>query len=199
MLAEASRASARFEAACAREECPLVAVNVSVRQLQDARFIERARAFVASAGIHPGRICLEVTETNLADGRAIAALERLKEVGFRIAVDDFLTGYSSLRYLKQFPVSMVKVDSSFTAGMARDGADYALVKAVVTLAHAIGLTVVAEGIDSSGQLAALRRMACDFGQGYHFAEALPPDEIERFLERDLRWLGAASASAGSSI
>ena len=199
VLAEASRASARFEAASAREECPLVAVNVSVRQLQDARFIERARAFVASAGIHPGRICLEVTETNLADGRAIAALERLKEVGFRIAVDDFLTGYSSLRYLKQFPVSMVKVDSSFTAGMARDGADYALVKAVVTLAHAIGLTVVAEGIDSSGQLAALRRMACDFGQGYHFAEALPPDEIERFLERDLRWLGAASASAGSSI
>lgn len=94
---------------------------------------------------------------------------------------------------------MVKVDSSFTTGMARDGADYALVKAVVTLAHAIGLTVVAEGIDSSGQVAGLRRMACDFGQGYHFAEALPPNEIERFLERDLRWLGAASASAGSSI
>ena len=193
VLAEACRASARFEAACAREECPLVAVNVSVRQLQDARFIDRAKAFVASAGVYPGRICLEVTETILADGWAIAALERLKELGFRIAVDDFLTGYSSLRYLKQFPVSMVKVDSSFTTGMARDGADYALVKAVVTLAHAIGLTVVAEGIDSGGQLAALRRIACDFGQGYHFAEALPPDKIERFLERDLRWLGAASA------
>ncbi len=193
VLAEACRASARFEAACAREECPLVAVNVSVRQLQDPRFLERAKALAASAGVHPGRICLEVTETILVDASTISALEWLKEIGFRIAVDDFLTGYSSLRYLRQFPVSMVKVDRSFTAAMAHDGADYALVKAVVTLAHAIGLTVVAEGIDSGGQLAALRRMSCDFGQGYHFAEALSTDEIERFLERDLRWLGDAWA------
>ncbi len=197
VLAEACRASARFEAACASAECPLVAVNVSVRQLQDPRFSERARALVASAGIHPGRICLEVTETILVDGRAISALERLKEIGFTIAVDDFLTGYSSLRYLKQFPVSMVKIDSSFTAGMAKDGADYALVKAVVTLAHAVGMTVVAEGIDSAGQVAALRRIACDFGQGHHFTEALSPNEIERFLSRDLRWLGGASAEVGS--
>ncbi len=197
VLAEACRASAGFEAACMREECPLVAVNVSVRQLQDPRFSERAKALVASAGVHPGRICLEVTETILIDGRAISALERLKEIGFRVAVDDFLTGYSSLRYLKQFPVGMVKIDGSFTAGMARDGGDYALVKAVVTLAHAVGMTVVAEGIDSGGQLAALRRIACDFGQGYHFAEALPPNDIERFLSRDLRWLGAASAGERS--
>lgn len=193
VLAEACRASARFEAACPREDCPLVAVNVSVRQLQDPRFSERAEAFVASAGVHPGRVCLEVTETILADRRAIAALERLKQIGFRIAVDDFLTGYSSLRYLRQFPVNSVKVDRSFTAAITKDGADYALVKAVVTLAHAIGMTVVAEGIDSGGQLAALRRMRCDFGQGYHFAEALSANDIERSLARDLRWLGAASA------
>ncbi len=199
VLAEACRASARFEAACAREECPLVAVNVSVRQLQDPRFSERARASVAGAGIHPGQICLEVTETILVDGRAISALERLKQIGFSVAVDDFLTGYSSLRYLKQFPVSMVKIDGSFTAGMAQDGADYALVKAVVTLAHAVGITVVAEGIDSGGQLAALRRIACDFGQGHHFTEALSRSEIERLLSRDLRWLGAASAEAGSPV
>lgn len=192
VLAEACRASARFETACPREDCPLVAVNVSVRQLEDPRFPERAQAFVASAGIHPGRVCLEVTETILADGRAIEALERLWQIGFRIAVDDFLTGYSSLRYLRQFPVSTVKVDSSFTAAMTKDGADYALVKAVVTLAHAIGMTVVAEAIDSGGQLAALRRIGCDFGQGHHFAEALPANDIERFLARDLRWLGAAA-------
>ena len=192
-LAEACRASARFEAACSMEDCPLVAVNVSVRQLQDPGFTERAKASVAIAGVPAGRICLEVTETILADARAISALERLKEIGFRIAVDDFLTGYSSLRYLRQFPINMVKVDSSFTAGVTLDGADYALVKAVVTLAHAIGMTVVAEGIDSGGQLSALRRIRCDFGQGYHFAEALPPYDIERSLARDLRWLGAASA------
>lgn len=198
VLAEACRASARFEGACTREDCPLVAVNVSVRQLQDPGFTGRAKAFAASVGVHPGRVCLEVTETILADGRAISALEHLKEIGFRIAVDDFLTGYSSLRYLKQFPVNMVKVDNSFTAGVARDGADYALVKAVVTLAHAVGMTVVGEGIDSAGQLAALRRIRCDFGQGHHFAEALPPDEIERSLSKDLRWLGAASAAESGS-
>jgi len=197
-LAEASRASARFEAACSKEDCPLVAVNVSVRQLQDPGFSERAKAYVASAGVPPGRISLEVTETILADARAIAALERLKQIGFRIAVDDFLTGYSSLRYLKQFPIDTVKIDDSFTAEMALDGADYALVKAVVTLAHAIGMTVVAEGIDSGGQLAALRRIRCDFGQGYHFAEALSPNDIERSISRDLRWLGAASAQERSS-
>jgi EAL domain-containing protein (putative c-di-GMP-specific phosphodiesterase class I) len=97
VLGEVSRASARFEAACSPEECPVVSVNVSVRQLQDPRFLERAEAFAASAGVPPARLCLEVTETILVDVRAVSALERLNEVGFRIAVDDFLTGYSSLR------------------------------------------------------------------------------------------------------
>ncbi|HET9769716.1 MAG TPA: EAL domain-containing protein, partial [Acidimicrobiia bacterium] len=107
------------------------------------------------------------------------ALNRLKSIGVQIGVDDFGTGFSSLTYLKRFPVDVLKIDRSFVEGLGRDPQDRAIVASVVDLAHAFGLTTVAEGIETAGQLAELRALGCERGQGFLWSPALPAESAGR--------------------
>jgi diguanylate cyclase (GGDEF)-like protein/PAS domain S-box-containing protein len=158
-----------------------VSVNLSARQLIRPELVDIVRRALADSGLDPSHLCLELTESVLLDdARASArALSDLKELGVRIAVDDFGTGYSSLTYLQRFPVDTLKVDRSFVDGVSTAGGargDRAIVAGVIDLAHAFGLTTVAEGVETPEQLEALRQLGCEQAQGYLWSPALPGPE-----------------------
>ena len=127
------------------------------------------------------RLCVEITESVLIDDvpGALAAFDGLKRAGVQLALDDFGTGYSSLSYLKRFPVDMVKIDQTFVAGIPAEPLDEAIVTAVITLAHQIGMTVVAEGVEQPHQQTAITRLGCDMAQGHLFAHPMPADVVAR--------------------
>jgi EAL domain-containing protein (putative c-di-GMP-specific phosphodiesterase class I) len=158
-------------------------VNLSAVEFRDPALVDDLGAILRDCGLPAGGLELEITEgVVMADAPGTAeALARLKALGVRLALDDFGTGYSSLAYLKRFPVDALKIDRSFVAGLGRDPVDTALVGAVVTLGHALGLQVVAEGVATAGHAARLAALGCDLGQGYHFAPPLPPDEAGALL------------------
>ena len=112
---------------------------------------------------------------------AIEALSRLKGLGVRVHVDDFGTGYSSLGLLHQFPVDVLKIDRSFVERIGDDGEDTEIVQTISTMAHQLGMDVVAEGVQSPGQLYQLREMGCNYGQGYHFSNPVPGEAAESIL------------------
>jgi EAL domain-containing protein (putative c-di-GMP-specific phosphodiesterase class I) len=144
------------------------------------------RTTLAETGASPRRLGLEVTETAIVQGgaageRARAELQALHGDGVSIAIDDFGTGFSSLGQLRRFPIDMIKVDRSFVQGAEHDPRDAAITANVVSLAHALGLVAMAEGIESESQLAALRELGCDLAQGFLFARAVPPAELAELL------------------
>jgi EAL domain-containing protein (putative c-di-GMP-specific phosphodiesterase class I) len=154
-------------------------VNVSARQFRTADFADRVREALADTGARPEWLLLEITESLVlkdAD-KVLADLKALRALGVRIAIDDFGTGYSSLSYLRQMPVDVLKLDKSFIDDILHSRQQHALVDAIVTLSHNLDLAVVAEGIEEAGQRAALDAMGCQYGQGYHFARPLWPDDI----------------------
>jgi predicted signal transduction protein with EAL and GGDEF domain len=163
-----------------------MAVNVSRKQLADPSFVAHARTVTTEHGVPPSAIKLEITESVImADGAlALAQLQALRALGFAIAVDDFGTGYSSLSCLHQFPIDVVKLDRSFITHFAgrRDAA--AVIHATVTLAHSLGISVVAEGLESAEHVTLLRELDCDTGQGYHFAKPLPGPDAEAYLVKN---------------
>jgi diguanylate cyclase (GGDEF)-like protein/PAS domain S-box-containing protein len=172
----------------------LVWVNLSARQLGDRDLVEQVSGSLRQHGVPPHQLGLEITETALlqdAEG-AVAALGALRTLGVRLAIDDFGTGYSSLSYLKRLPVDAVKVDRSFVDGLALDGDDSAIVAAVTGMARALRLTTIAEGVESVGQLYALRRLGCDLAQGFFFSTPQPPSHITRLLETDQQRQGVFS-------
>ncbi len=120
-----------------------------------------------------------MADNDLSPG--VLKLEALEALGIALELDDFGTGYSSLGYLRRLPVQTVKLDRSFISGIAVDPAPLAIVEAVTTMAHAIGMEVAAEGIETAEQLALLRQVACDRGQGYYFARPLPPADLSALL------------------
>jgi diguanylate cyclase (GGDEF)-like protein/PAS domain S-box-containing protein len=156
-----------------------LSVNLSARQLGVPELIDTVRDVLGETGLDPSRLCLEITESVLMDevGSSIEALLDLKALGVRLAIDDFGTGYSSLSYLRRFPVDVVKLDRSFVAGLGVDPAATAIVAAVVNLAHALGIVVVAEGVETEAQLVALRALRCDRAQGYYWNRPLPAGEL----------------------
>jgi len=160
-----------------------VAVNVSPRQLREPDFPETVARILSEVGMAANFLELEVTETSLIENAeyAIQALTRLRQMGARIAIDDFGTGYSSLSYLKRLPIDSVKLDASFVREATTSPDDAALVMGIITLAHNLRLKTVAEGIETEEQLALLRLLRCDEGQGYLFGRAAPPDVIEPAL------------------
>jgi diguanylate cyclase (GGDEF)-like protein/PAS domain S-box-containing protein len=166
-----------------------IAVNLSAHQLRHPGLVEDVRTTLAQHKLAPSSLCLELTETALLEDleRHIGVLLALRDLGVRLALDDFGTGYSSLTFLKRFPVDIVKIDRSFVAGLGVNHCDNAIVRGVIELAHALGLVVVAEGIERPEQLEELRSLGCDIAQGYLFAR---PEPQGLLLER----LGAASAS-----
>jgi diguanylate cyclase (GGDEF)-like protein/PAS domain S-box-containing protein len=157
-----------------------IAVNVSSRQLLSGTFLEVVSEALAESGVPAGSLWLEITETALmADVKAASvALRELRGVGLHLSVDDFGTGYSSLTYLKRFPVEAIKVDRSFVNGLGIDNEDSTIVEAVVRLGHSLGLSVVAEGVETPLQLSRLRELGCDRGQGYLFGRPRPAEIVE---------------------
>jgi EAL domain-containing protein (putative c-di-GMP-specific phosphodiesterase class I) len=164
-----------------------MAVNVSPRQLATVEFVGIVEAALATSGLAPELLCLEITESAvLADPEAATVvLERLKALGVRLAIDDFGVGYSSLSQLKALlPVDTIKIDKSFVDGVTSDGEDHAIVDSVLRLAKGLGLTAVAEGVETGEQVEALLGLGCRLSQGFHFARPQPPDELERLLSID---------------
>jgi diguanylate cyclase (GGDEF)-like protein/PAS domain S-box-containing protein len=147
-----------------------VSVNLSARQLLNDDIVAVVRDVLGRTGLPPGRLCLELTESQLMEDpdRAGAVLAELRRLGVGLAMDDFGTGYSSLAYLKRFPVDTLKIDRSFVSGLAEDADDAAIVTAVLALARALGLRTVAEGVETEEQARALRRLGCGHAQGYLF-------------------------------
>ena len=166
-----------------------LSLNVSVRQIDHPSFAGDVEDAVAGAGIDPSAIELEITESALMDDveNSAALLARLKQLGTPIAVDDFGTGYSSLQYLQQLPVDVLKVDRSFVAGLGSSDSDRAIVRAVVQLAEALGLTSVAEGVETDDQLAELRDLGCVQAQGFHFARPVELPILQEMLHAQPRW------------
>jgi diguanylate cyclase (GGDEF)-like protein len=167
--------------------CYGVSVNVSGRQLQHASLLPQVTAALAESGLEPALLELELTESMLTEGeQIIAVLKTLKEKGVRISVDDFGTGYSSLSRLKSFPLDALKVDRSFVQDITADPNDASITRAIITLAHSLKLKVVAEGVETEGQLALLVANHCDEIQGYFFSRPLPVADIERLLREGTR-------------
>jgi diguanylate cyclase (GGDEF)-like protein/PAS domain S-box-containing protein len=162
-----------------------VAVNISARELIRPReFARGISRILSSTGLDPRSLELEMTESLLIQNAEenIAVLRRLGDEGVRIAVDDFGKGYSSLSYLRQLPIDALKIDRSFVRDIERDSEDVAIIRAIVAMAHSLGLQVTAEGVETRGQLDALARLGCDEYQGYLFSRPLPAVEIAaRFL------------------
>jgi EAL domain-containing protein (putative c-di-GMP-specific phosphodiesterase class I) len=161
-----------------------VSVNLSARQLEHPRFADHVRAALASAGLTPDALKLELTEsTPIADLKCSRqALADLCADGVGLHLDDFGTGCSSLTALHRLPVDALKIDRSFVAGLGeRDGAAEVIIGSTVAMAHGLGLPVIAEGIEHPDQLERLRALECDFGQGHLFSPALDADEMEALL------------------
>jgi len=156
-------------------QIPSVAVNLSAGQFREIGLVDELAAELANAGIEPHRLIVEITEHVLVvDVAATAAtLAALRALGVTVAIDDFGTGYSSLGYLRHLPVDMIKLDRSFVRGLGTDAGSIAIVESIAALAHTLGLTVTAEGIETVEQLAYVRSAGCDRGQGYLFAKPEP--------------------------
>ena len=156
-----------------------VAVNISTRQLMKPGIVNYVMRILNETGLPPEHLCLEITESVLlADTQAAGeTLKGLKDIGVTIAMDDFGTGFSSLNYLRRFPVDIVKIDREFVRSITTNASDEALVETIIYMAHRLGLKVVAEGVETEEQLALLHRYACDAIQGYVFAPAIPPDQL----------------------
>ena len=160
-----------------------VSVNLSARQFRDPGLLEDVARVLGETGLHPGALTLEITEGVLTEDTPVvlATVQYLKLLGVKLAIDDFGTGYSSLAYLKRFPVDYLKIDGSFVAGLGEDAKDETIVSGTVGLAHGLGLKVVAEGVETEGQLERLREMECDVAQGYLFSRPLPGEAASALL------------------
>ncbi len=166
-------------------------VNVSARDLQqEDALVQFLSTALQAAKLPAGMLSLEITESALMEDprSAQSTLRKLRELGIATSIDDYGTGYSSLAYIKQLAVSELKIDRAFVSGMEADRSNAAIVRSTIELGHNLGLTVVAEGVETDHELAELRRFGCDFAQGFYFARPMPADELEK-------WLGASRDKA----
>ncbi|MEZ5463715.1 MAG: EAL domain-containing protein [Lysobacteraceae bacterium] len=165
-------------------DAPFVSVNISARQLRAGDLPDVVAGVLAASGLAPDRLHLELTETTvLGDERqAIETLERLRDIGVKIWLDDFGTGFSGLSHLRRVPVDGVKIDRSFVADVLRDPDDLALTSAIIAMAHSLGITVVGEGVENEGQFAVLKERGCDHAQGYWLGRPMSGSELARRLQ-----------------
>jgi diguanylate cyclase (GGDEF)-like protein/PAS domain S-box-containing protein len=161
-----------------------LSVNVSARQLAQHDLVAMVRRALSETGTDPSTVCLEITESAVMESGAAttAQLRALKSLGVRLAIDDFGTGFSSLAHLRRFPVDVLKIDGTFVSGLGDQPQDASIAAAVISLAHALGLTTVAEGVETDEQVTILRRLGCDRGQGHLFAPPLPLAEALRLSQ-----------------
>ena len=175
-----------------------VSVNLSSRDLLDQDLPDKLDAILRRHSAVAEGFCLEITERAIMNDpqRAQAALNRLSERGYRLSIDDFGTGYSSLAYLKRLPVDELKIDKSFVMAMAHDAGDAKIVRSIIDLAHNLGLSVVAEGIENENVLALLHELRCDEGQGFHMSTPLP---VADFCDWAARWHAYPPAPQGLPV
>ncbi len=164
-----------------------IAINVSTIQFKQADFIRHINALSFKTGLHPTQIELEVTESYVMEDikHNIRSLQALRHNGYMIAIDDFGTGYSSFGYLKNLPITTLKIDKSFVDDICTQQKDRNIVHTIITLADHLGFNTVAEGIEDADQEAFLREMGCVTGQGYYFSRLLKPDDMVAFLQRQV--------------
>jgi EAL domain-containing protein (putative c-di-GMP-specific phosphodiesterase class I) len=160
-----------------------IGVNVSARQLARREFATVIVAALEASGLEASQLALEITETELVEATptALAATHQLRALGVHVGADDFGTGYSSLAHLKRFPVDFLKIDRSFVDGLPFDQDDTTIVDSVIRLGHALGLTVVAEGVETSEQLAQLMALGCDSYQGFLRSEPVAAGAIAALI------------------
>jgi diguanylate cyclase (GGDEF)-like protein len=163
----------------------VMSVNLSPRQFADPHLVDTVADVLETTGLDPRALELEITESTVMDRSeaGVAALRALRELGVRIVLDDFGTGYSSLAYLRHLPLDTIKIDRSFVTDLDLDDPNVAIVRAVLSLAHGLGITVVAEGIETASQARRLRALGCDLGQGYAWAHPAEPSSVEAMLSR----------------
>lgn len=164
-----------------------VSANLSARSLNDQRIASQIEASLASTGMPSDLLYIEITETMLVENLDTAArtLEKLRRLGIRLAIDDFGTGYSSLRYLKQLPVGFLKIDQSFISGLGENQQDDVIVAAVIRMAMALGLQVIAEGVETEDQSRLLSELGCHFAQGFLFGRPSDPSIMEKLLRDEM--------------
>ncbi|MDQ6727936.1 MAG: EAL domain-containing protein [Actinomycetota bacterium] len=160
-----------------------MSLNVSARQLAAGDLPAIVGEAIAASGVDPSYLTLEITEGVLMDDVELSVdiLTALRQTGVAISIDDFGTGYSSLAYLSRFPVDVLKVDQSFVAGLPENAYDVALVEAVLSIAGALQLSVIAEGVENAAQAKALLDLGCEKAQGYHFCRPITADDFEALL------------------
>lgn len=166
-----------------------VAVNLSGRQFSQPELIEQIKQVLQQTGVNPHCLKLEITESVVMEDGAAATtvLSQLKELGINLSIDDFGTGYSSLSYLHKFPIDTLKIDRSFVSRIGEKGENLEIVKAIVMLARSLRMEVVAEGVETAVQLAQLRAIGCEYGQGYFFSKPLDSDAATALLSRSPKW------------
>ncbi|MBA3430683.1 MAG: EAL domain-containing protein [Actinobacteria bacterium] len=164
-----------------------MSVNLSSRQVQEAHMVGEVASILRDTDLDPSQLTLEITESVLMQDTdaAVDKLNRLRSLGVKLAIDDFGTGYSSLSYLERFPIDILKIDKSFVDGMADGNEESSLAGAIVKLSRALGLCVVAEGIEGADQMKRLVELRCELGQGYHFAKPLDAEQMSLLLATGL--------------
>ncbi|CAN5154778.1 bifunctional diguanylate cyclase/phosphodiesterase [soil metagenome] len=160
-----------------------ISVNLSTRDLMDQDLPTKIRGWIGNSRVEPKALCLEITESAIMDdpARALSTLEQLSAMGFKLSIDDFGTGFSSLAYLKNLPVDELKIDKSFVMAMERDLDDAKIVRSTIDLAHNLGLTVVAEGVETAKAWKLLAALGCDEGQGYFIGRPMPEAQFVAWL------------------
>jgi diguanylate cyclase (GGDEF)-like protein/PAS domain S-box-containing protein len=167
----------------------MLSINLSARQFEDPGFVRMVEGILAGSRIDPGTLYMEIGESSVMEDAdaAAAVLAELRGVGVRVSIDDFGTGYSSLMHLNRFPIDFLKIDQSFVEGLDRDASAGNIVTAVISMAHALGLPTIAEGVETAEQLYTLRRLGCDYAQGYLFARPQLLPETLRLLASEPTW------------
>jgi diguanylate cyclase (GGDEF)-like protein len=176
----------------------VLSVNLSTRDLLDQDLPQKFEALLAKHGVLAKAFCLEITESAIMDDpqRALVTLDRLSAMGFKLSIDDFGTGYSSLAYLKRLPVDELKIDQSFVRNMQADADDAMIVRSTIDLAHNLGITVVAEGVESALVWNMLRELNCDQAQGYHMGRPMP---VTDFSSWSTAWSGGRRVKCGDNV
>jgi diguanylate cyclase (GGDEF)-like protein/excisionase family DNA binding protein len=179
------------------DESLVMSVNLSPRQFLDPDLANGIGQVLQTSGLEPCALELEITESSVMDRSetSLAVLHRLRALGVRVVLDDFGTGYSSLAYLRQLPLDTIKVDRSFVTDLDVRDPNVGIIRAVVSLAHGLGITVVAEGIETDEQARRLRELGCDMGQGFAWAHPADPVRVGEFLGRRLGSSGRGKAAA----
>src|SRR5688500_13401752 len=182
VLRQACRDARRWDGIRGGEELS-VSVNLSGRQLQTSELPSIVPHALLDAGLAPGRLTLEMTESMLIDrsDEMLSLLHELRRIGVRLAIDDFGTGYSSLSYLHRFPVDVVNIDRSFIESLTGEADETSLVGSIIRIGQGMRLATVAEGIEDAAQLRALQRLGCEYGQGYHFARPMSAADFETYI------------------